>query len=130
MIFRKWGGGGGGSKAVWNFSESLSDIAQLPFPKELIDAAKTEIGSLTKIESLQVISGHSADFYPFEEASYFLQTEDKKHQQQIVLDWILSASAIFAHKFPKKGIVELCNQLGLWDFNLKITVHKTQRRLI
>ena len=27
-------------------------------------AAKTEIGSLTKIESLQVISVHPADFYP------------------------------------------------------------------
>ena len=105
--------GGWGSKAVWNFSKNSSDIAQPPFPKELVDAAKTEIGSLTKIESLQVISVHSADFYPLEEASYFLQTEDKKHQQQIVLDWILSASAIFAHKFPKKGIVELCNQLGL-----------------
>ena len=118
------------SKAVCNFSENSSDIAQAPFPKELIDAAKTEIGSLTKIESLQVISVHSADFYPLEEASYFLQTEDKKHQQQIVLDWILSASAIFATQISKKGTVELCNQLGLRDFNLKITLHKTHCHLI
>ena len=56
--------GGWGSKAVWNFSKNSSDIAQPPFPKELVDAAKTEIGSLTKIEPLQVISVHSADFYP------------------------------------------------------------------
>ena len=73
------------------------------FPKVLIDAAKTEIGSLTKIESLQVISGHSADFYPFEEASYFLQTEDKKRQQQIVLDWILSSTLLQLHTNFQKG---------------------------
>ena len=33
MIFRKGGGGpGGGSKAVWNFSENSSDLVAGPFP--------------------------------------------------------------------------------------------------
>ena len=35
VIFRKWGGGAGGSKAIWTFSENKSDLVAPLFPKFL-----------------------------------------------------------------------------------------------
>ena len=43
MIFRKWGGGGG-PKAVWNFSENSSVLVGPPVPKDDNDGDDDYLG--------------------------------------------------------------------------------------